>query len=81
MSINDTVLGTCSNCGGRVTIPFHWMSVVPPVPTCESCGATALPNGPVIPMGPPVQPAVSRNTKIYDLARRFHGLSLRGWRP
>jgi hypothetical protein len=48
MSINDTVLGTCSNCGGRVTIPFHWMSVVPPVPTCESCGATALPNGPVI---------------------------------
>lgn len=43
------VIGTCSLCGGRVTLPFVWHSVVPPVPTCESCGAVKA-EGPVIEM-------------------------------
>lgn len=42
--------GTCSLCGGRVTVPDHWLSVVPPTPTCEQCGAVAAEHGPVIPM-------------------------------
>lgn len=47
-----TTLGTCSCCGGPVTVPTIWHGVVPPVPTCEQCGATARASGPVIPMEP-----------------------------
>lgn len=36
--MNKTI-GNCSLCGGRVSLPEHWMSVNPPVPCCESCGA------------------------------------------
>lgn len=36
----DKILGSCSQCGGDVTVPESYMSVVPPVPTCKSCGAT-----------------------------------------
>ena len=47
------VLGTCSLCGGAVSVPQIWHGVIPPVPTCESCGATKKEdNGPVIDMVP-----------------------------
>lgn len=48
--MSTTTIGTCSICGGRVSVPTIYFSVVPPTPTCENCGATALPSGPVIPM-------------------------------
>ena len=45
--------GTCNQCGGRVTTPRAYMSVVPPIPTCERCGATKKqPHGAVIEMEP-----------------------------
>ncbi len=44
------VLGTCSICGGAVTVPHVWMGLLPPTPTCMCCGAKARDNGPVIPM-------------------------------
>ena len=37
--MNVKIIGKCGICGGRVTVPVVWWSVVPPVPTCESCGA------------------------------------------
>lgn len=50
----DCTVGTCSNCGGRVILPEIWMGVIPPVPTCRSCGAThKQPYGPVIEMERP----------------------------
>ncbi len=50
-------IGTCSVCGGRVTVPDMWGGVVPPSPTCEQCGAVAASHGPVIPMRPASPPA------------------------
>lgn len=50
------VIGRCGNCGGRVTVPSVWLGIYPPVPTCESCGATAKPSGPTIDMNPPPPP-------------------------
>lgn len=46
------ILGECSICGGDVTVPDIFWSVVPPTPTCEKCGA--IPRGfrRVIPMVP-----------------------------
>lgn len=35
-------LGTCSLCGGVVTIPTVYMSTSSPVPTCASCGAVPV---------------------------------------
>lgn len=50
MNEHNTV-GTCSLCGGRVSVPRRWAGVTPPIPTCESCGATPRhPHGPVIEM-------------------------------
>lgn len=50
-------VGTCSNCGGRVTVPEVWMGMNPPIPTCQSCGARKRqPHGPTVPMGPPEVP-------------------------
>lgn len=50
----DRIVGTCSNCGGPVIIPEHWMGTIPPTPSCRKCQATAKPNhGPVVPMSPP----------------------------
>ena len=47
-------IGTCSRCGGPVTVPTAWYATVPPVPTCAHCGATkAQPYGPVIEMDEP----------------------------
>jgi NAD-dependent SIR2 family protein deacetylase len=49
----DRTIGTCSECGGRVTLPEAWMSTKPPIPSCEKCGATqAQPYGPVVKMRP-----------------------------
>lgn len=46
----NTIIGTCSRCGGPVGYPTVWYGTVPPVPTCSHCGATAKnPYGPVIP--------------------------------
>ncbi len=49
----DREIGQCGNCGGSVVVPTVWMGVIPPVPTCTRCGATAKPKGPVIEMNPP----------------------------
>lgn len=47
------VIGTCSICGGAVCVPHTWMSVNPPVPTCNSCGAVPKQShGPIIEMEP-----------------------------
>lgn len=47
------VIGTCSLCGGPVTVPQVWHGVIPPTPTCADCGAVkADMHGPVIPMRP-----------------------------
>ncbi len=55
--MNHTI-GTCSNCGGRVVLSAHWMSVKPEIPHCESCGArVAQPHGHVIEMEPPKKSA------------------------
>lgn len=49
----DRVLGTCSLCGGPVTVPPAWYGMLPPVPTCADCGARPKqPHGPVIKMEP-----------------------------
>jgi len=49
----DRTVGTCSECGGRVTLPDVWMAIIPPIPTCKSCGATQKqPYGPIIKMVP-----------------------------
>ena len=47
---NRTVVGTCSICGGPVSCPSVWWSIITPVPTCEHCGAVSAQHGPVIPM-------------------------------
>ena len=49
--MNLRFLGRCSLCGGDVTVPVAWFGIVPPIPTCRSCGATAArPETPVVPM-------------------------------
>jgi hypothetical protein len=50
--MRETVLGTCSICGGRVTVPLVWWGVVPPAPTCQDCGAKRRAHGPLIDMAP-----------------------------
>lgn len=48
-----TVIGTCGNCGGMVTLPTAWWSIFPPTPQCQSCGSTPREShGPTIPMNP-----------------------------
>lgn len=49
----EVTIGTCSNCGGRVTVPQLWSATVPPIPTCQGCGARKRqPHGEVIDMEP-----------------------------
>lgn len=50
--MSTQTLGTCSICGGRVTVPLVWWGIIPPEPTCQSCGAHAKDHGPVIDMTP-----------------------------
>lgn len=48
------IKGTCSICGGPVTIPIIWNGVQPPTPCCQSCGAIPeTPFGPKIKMKKP----------------------------
>ena len=48
-----TIIGSCSICGGPVTVPTIWHCVIPPTPTCSRCGAIrADTHGSVIPMVP-----------------------------
>lgn len=50
----NITIGTCGNCGGRVSVPRAWMGIHPPVPRCESCGARIKnPWGEAIPMERP----------------------------
>lgn len=46
-------IGTCSICGGAVTVPDLWGGVIPPTPTCSKCGAEKAGHGPVIEMQKP----------------------------
>lgn len=70
----NNVIGTCSECGGPVTMPT--MSVRP-VATCERCGAVqANAHGPVIKMTP-IDKGVSRRPidempSPYDLSDPRH---------
>lgn len=51
---NKTTIGSCSLCGGPVSVPTIWHGIYPPRPQCERCGALAAQSfGPVIPMEPP----------------------------
>jgi len=50
--MSETTIGTCSICGGRVSVPTAWMAIIPPTPTCRSCGAVAASHGPIVPMRP-----------------------------
>lgn len=52
--MNNRPIGKCSICGGVVSLPVSYMSVFPPVPTCEKCGATEdrAARLPIIPMVP-----------------------------
>lgn len=50
---NESTIGTCSICGGPVTVQTIVWSIFPPTPRCRNCGAyAATNNGPVIPMTP-----------------------------
>lgn len=61
--MSKLTVGTCGACGGAVRLPTAWWSVIPPVPTCEVCGATARPNyGPVLPMNSPCKTWTSDKT-------------------
>lgn len=49
----NTTIGTCSLCGGRVSVPTQWAATAPPIPTCESCGAMPRDRyGPKVEMDP-----------------------------
>lgn len=47
------IIGKCSNCGGNVSVPEVYHSVVPPVPTCDHCGAKKKSDLPTIEMENP----------------------------
>lgn len=68
------ILGTCSICGGRVSVPDAWLSVIAPTPTCEQCGATKANHGPVIDMTPakPMKTWVSNKVVIEVDGRYTH---------
>lgn len=62
--MNRKTIGKCSICGGRVTVPTTSLSVIPPRPQCEQCGAYAsktagLPSVPMEPMR--IRPAPFRS--------------------
>lgn len=73
-----SVIGTCSICGGAVTVPTVWAGVVPPVPSCTACGATKKQSyGPVIEMDP-ARPRPLQDIKFgYSTTEKFrdHNLS------
>lgn len=62
MTIN--IIGTCSLCGGPVSVPMVWHGVYPPTPTCTGCGAIKRGHGPVIDMAPAPQQYTNMNPVI-----------------
>lgn len=89
-----STVGYCGSCGGDVTVPSVWHGVIPPRPTCESCGRTALdPNKPTLPMRPIALPervmskidqggqAFPTHPILYSSADAYHaqGMSLRDY--
>jgi len=60
---SDIVVGTCSLCGGAVTVPSVFWSVNAPIPTCIKCGATQKQKLPTIEMEPPL-----KDSKKWDLS-------------
>lgn len=73
--MNEQTVGSCSLCGGAVTLPLVWHCVVPPVATCSRCGAVEAAHGPVIPMQQPVRiptpfngPRVDTNATSWTLS-------------
>ena len=50
VQIGYTYIGSCSLCGGDVTVPQVWGGLHIPLPTCENCGATKKKTGPIIQM-------------------------------
>lgn len=54
--MSEISVGTCSLCGGPVTVPAVWGGVIPPTPTCKQCGAVpADSHGPVREMKRPIK--------------------------
>ena len=76
--MNHTI-GTCSICGGQVTIPTVWAGIIPPTPSCLSCGALGRSFGPVIPMHKPndsdnpniFKPIIGQSIVIHDTTKEF----------
>ena len=67
----DKTLGTCSLCGGRVTVPDAWWCLDPPVPTCQQCRARQKPShGPVIEMDPASRPLPDGVPSYKELVQR-----------
>lgn len=65
-----SVVGTCSVCGGAVTMPDAWYGIFPPTPSCASCGATKKqPHGPVVEMEPSEK--VKETLEKLDLTKRI----------
>lgn len=53
----QSIIGTCSCCGGPVQVPTLWGGIIPPTPTCGHCGAMKADKyGQVIPMTPAWKP-------------------------
>jgi len=52
--MSKRTIGKCSICGGEVTVPDVFWSVIPPRPQCEQCGAYASRTAglPTVPMSP-----------------------------
>lgn len=67
------IVGTCGNCGGRVTVPTVYHSIIPPVPRCESCKATVAAHGPVLPMNPSPRPRITTTTTTELLDNDWKG--------
>jgi hypothetical protein len=48
--MSDSIIGTCSICGGTVSVPNAYLLTRPPVPRCDSCGASKKSDLPVVEM-------------------------------
>lgn len=76
--MSDCVIGTCSLCGGAVTVPETWMGIHPPTPTCSKChGVPKQPHGPVIDMKPAtplkdkLRPSLTEQERQAKLADKY----------
>jgi hypothetical protein len=74
---NKQTVGTCGLCGGAVTLPIAYWSVIPPVPTCSECGATAKQDhGPIMPMNPPGKTWTSDKIEIDPDSHKRFGIQI-----